>query len=60
MLVFGNAMGRERRSVCFVGHHSGVTTGADDFEIEFRWKEEVIYWEGKRGCFFPGAWALIL
>lgn len=26
------------------------------FEIEFRWKEEVVYWEGSKGCVFPGAW----
>jgi hypothetical protein len=29
---------------------------AEDFEIVFRWKEEVIYWEGNEGCIFPGAW----
>jgi len=29
-----------------------------DFEIEFRWKEQVIYWEGKRGCVFPGGWGV--
>jgi hypothetical protein len=29
-----------------------------DYEIEFRWKEEVIYWEGTRGCFFPGGWGV--
>lgn len=28
----------------------------DDFEIEFRWKEEVVYWEGSRGVVFPGGW----
>jgi hypothetical protein len=22
---------------------------------EFRWKEEIIYWEGTRGCVFPGS-----
>lgn len=26
------------------------------FEIEFRWKEEVVYWEGHRGFLFDGAW----
>lgn len=25
-------------------------------EIEFIWKEEVVYWEGAHGCLFPGAW----
>ena len=30
----------------------------DAFEIEFRWKEEVIYWEGSRGVVFPGAWGV--
>jgi len=29
-----------------------------DYEIEFRWKEEIIYWEGNRGCFFPGGWGV--
>ena len=24
--------------------------------MEFRWKEEVIYWEGERGFAFDGAW----
>ena len=27
-----------------------------DYEVEFRWKEEVVYWEGSRGCVFPGSW----
>ena len=26
-----------------------------DYEIEFRWKEEVVYWEGARGCVFSAA-----
>ena len=30
----------------------------DDFEIEFRWREEVIYWEGSRGVVFPGGWGV--
>ena len=30
----------------------------DDFEIEFRWKEEVIYWEGSCGVVFPGGWGV--
>ena len=30
----------------------------DDFEIEFRWKELVIYWEGSRGVVFPGGWGV--
>lgn len=29
---------------------------AASHEIEFLWKEEVVYWEGSRGCVFPGAW----
>jgi hypothetical protein len=33
-------------------------TSPGDFEIEFRWKEEVIYWEGSRGCVFPGGWGV--
>lgn len=28
------------------------------FEIEFRWKEVVIYWEGSRGCAFQGGWGV--
>jgi hypothetical protein len=28
------------------------------FEVEFRWKEQVIYWEGDRGCVFEGAWGV--
>jgi hypothetical protein len=28
------------------------------YEIQFRWKEEVIYWEGSRGCVFPGGWGV--
>jgi len=33
-------------------------TVTDLYEIEFRWKEEVIYWEGSRGAVFPGAWGV--
>lgn len=33
-------------------------SSTDDFEIEFRWKEEVIYWEGDRGVFFAGGWGV--
>lgn len=29
-----------------------------DFQIEFRWKEQVIYWEGSRGCIFQGGWGV--
>ncbi|HWJ64646.1 MAG TPA: hypothetical protein VNS19_21915 [Acidimicrobiales bacterium] len=25
-------------------------------EIEFRWKEDLVYWEGDRGFVFDGAW----
>ncbi len=31
-------------------------TGRDDYEIEFRWNEEVTYWEGPRGVVFPAGW----
>lgn len=31
---------------------------ADDHEVEFRWKEEVVYWEGRRGYVFPGGWGV--
>ena len=30
----------------------------EDFEIEFRWKEQVYYWEGSRGLFFDGGWGV--
>lgn len=33
-----------------------MVSNEPDYEIEFRWKEEVIYWEGSRGCIFIGAW----
>jgi hypothetical protein len=33
-------------------------TSSDDFEIEFQWKEVVIYWEGTRGWAFPGGWGV--
>lgn len=35
-----------------------MTPATAAFEIEFRWKEQVIYWEGPRGCVFPGAWGV--
>lgn len=38
-----------------VGHHRAVP---DDFEIEFRWKEKVLYWEGSRGVVLPGGWGV--
>lgn len=28
------------------------------YEIEFRWKEEVVYWEGARGAVFVGGWGV--
>ena len=31
-------------------------SSAASHEIEFVWKEEVVYWEGPHGCVFPGAW----
>jgi hypothetical protein len=30
----------------------------EPFEIEFRWKEQCIYWEGARGFAFDGAWGV--
>jgi hypothetical protein len=27
-------------------------------EVEFRWKEQVIYWEGTRGFVFESAWGV--
>lgn len=32
--------------------------GGNDYEIEFRWKELVIYWEGSRGAVFQGGWGV--
>ena len=28
------------------------------FEVEGRWKEEVVYWEGSRGFVFDAAWGV--
>ena len=28
------------------------------FDLEFRWKEELVYWEGDRGCVFEGGWGV--
>jgi hypothetical protein len=30
----------------------------DGFEVEPRWKEIVIYWEGDRGYAFPAGWGV--
>lgn len=30
----------------------------DAWEIEFRWKELVIYWEGEKGCQFEAGWGV--
>lgn len=27
-------------------------------EVQFRWKEEVVYWEGDRGFVFDGGWGV--
>lgn len=27
-----------------------------NYRIEFRWKEQVIYWEGDSGFIFDGGW----
>jgi hypothetical protein len=27
-------------------------------DVEFRWKEEVIYWEGDHGFIFDGGWGV--
>lgn len=42
------------RRRAFHTRESGVTNG--EFEIEFRWKEQCIYWEGARGVVFYGGW----
>lgn len=31
---------------------------APEYEIEFRWKETVYYWEGPNGCQFDGGWGV--
>ena len=36
---------------------SGVT-GPSEYSIEFRWKEEVVYWEGDHGFVFDGGWGV--
>lgn len=36
------------------GEEGDVVDGG--YELEFRWKEEVIYWEGRRGFVFDGGW----
>lgn len=28
------------------------------YRVEFRWKEEVVYWEGERGFIFDGGWGV--
>lgn len=30
----------------------------DGFEVEFRWKEEIVYWEGPDGFLFDGGWGV--
>ena len=35
-----------------------VGPNTDDYEIEFRWKEQVIFWEGSLGCVFPSGWGV--
>ena len=29
-----------------------------EYEIEFRWKEQVFYWEGDRGLHLDGGWGV--
>lgn len=29
-----------------------------EYEIEFRWKEQVFYWEGSRGLYLDGGWGV--
>jgi hypothetical protein len=35
-----------------------VTFKGDGFEIEHRWKEEVIYWESEQGFLFDAGWGV--
>jgi hypothetical protein len=37
---------------------TAMDSDTPDYEIEFRWKELIIYWEGTRGCCFPGGWGV--
>src|SRR5690606_911174 len=45
---------RQRRVRLVVSQYAALVPEHDDYEIEFRWKEEVIYWESSRGVVFPG------
>jgi hypothetical protein len=31
---------------------------SDEYDVEFRWKEQVIYWEATRGVVFQGGWGV--
>lgn len=35
-----------------------MVDGDPEYEIEFRWKEEVFYWEGHRGLMLDGGWGV--
>jgi hypothetical protein len=35
-----------------------VLVSSDGSEVEFRWKEVVVYWEGERGFTFDGGWGV--
>jgi hypothetical protein len=40
------------------GHVRRIGNARGVAEVEFRWKEEVIYWEGNRGFVFDGGWGV--
>jgi hypothetical protein len=35
-----------------------VLVGDEPYDVQIRWKEQVIYWEGSRGVVFPGPWGV--
>lgn len=35
-----------------------MTDDGPEYEIEFRWKEQVYYWEGNRGLYLDGGWGV--
>ena len=50
-----SAAGRRGRRVVVMREPEAVSHG---YDIEFRWKEQVVYWEGNRGCVFEGGWGV--
>ena len=42
--------------VVLARHDCAMTDDAGGASVEFRWKEEVVYWEGDCGFVFEGGW----